>query len=64
VIVNSDRYPPPPHDYIAQVEVAVGILMELRGWDPEAARARLVLAANHAHTSAEGVARALLSLYP
>jgi AmiR/NasT family two-component response regulator len=47
-----------------QVETAVGVLMELRGWDPPVARARLILAAVRADAPVESLAQAILSLYP
>lgn len=52
-----------PATLIARVEVAVGVLMELRGWDPSTSRAHLVLAADRADAPVEKVAAALLSLY-
>jgi hypothetical protein len=64
VIVSLDFYPAPPHDYVPQVEIAVGVLMELRRWDATAARGRLLLAASNANTSTVSLARAILSFYP
>ena len=49
--------------FIARVEVAVGMLMELRGWDSSTARAHLILAAQRAETPVAQVATALLVLY-
>ena len=51
------------HHLDARVEVAVGMLMELRGCDPATARAHLVLAADRADTSVDKMAAALLALY-
>ena len=48
---------------IAQVEVAVGILMELRGVDSSTARTHLFAAAHRAETTVETVAAALVALY-
>ena len=48
---------------IARVEVAVGMLMELRGWDSSTARAHLNAAAHRAETPVERVATALVVLY-
>ncbi|MGZ4531820.1 MAG: ANTAR domain-containing protein [Mycobacteriaceae bacterium] len=56
---SSDR----PVTLIARVEVAVGMLMELRGWDSSTARAHLGVAADRADAPVEEVARALLALY-
>jgi hypothetical protein len=42
--------------------MAVGVLMELCGWEPTKARARLLVAANSAGTSVEALATALLVL--
>ena len=39
---------------IARVEVAVGMLMELRGWDSSSARAHLISAADRADAPGEG----------
>jgi hypothetical protein len=47
-----------------QVEVAVGALMELRGWDATKARFRLTQAALRTDSEVESVARAILALYP
>jgi AmiR/NasT family two-component response regulator len=47
----------------AQVETAVGVLMELRGWDEFSARAHLIVAADRADTPVEKVAPALSALY-
>ena len=52
-----------PAALIARVEVAVGMLMELRGWDSSTARAHLVLAADRADAPVEKVAAALVALY-
>lgn len=56
---SSDR----PATIIARVEVAVGMLMELGGWDSSVARAHLVAAADRADVPVERVATALLALY-
>ena len=47
----------------AQVETAVGILMEVRGWEAISARAHLIVAADRANTPVEKVALALSALY-
>lgn len=47
-----------------QVERAVGVLMELRGWNSTTARSRLISAAVRADTPVERVAKAILSLFP
>ena len=52
-----------PVALIAHVEVAVGVLMELGGWDSSTARAHLVLAADRSDAPVEKVAAALLALY-
>jgi AmiR/NasT family two-component response regulator len=52
-----------PPALIVRVEVAVGMLMELRGWDSSTARAHLIAAAGRADTPVEKVATALLVLY-
>jgi hypothetical protein len=49
---------------LAQVETAVGVLMELCGWDSTTARARLLTAAVIVDTPVETVATALLVLGP
>jgi hypothetical protein len=56
---SSDR----PDTLIARVEVAVGMLMELRGWDSSTARAHLDVLADRADMPVENVATALLALY-
>jgi hypothetical protein len=48
---------------IARIEVAVGMLMEFRGWDPSTARAHLVLASVRADTPVDKVATVLVALY-
>ena len=52
-----------PVAMIARVEVAVGMLMELGGWDSTTARAHLVAAADRADAPVETVAAALVALY-
>jgi hypothetical protein len=47
-----------------QVETAVGVLMELCGWDATTARSRLITAAVIVDTPVETVATALLVLGP
>jgi hypothetical protein len=49
---------------LAQVETAVGVLMELCGWDATTARSRLLTAAVTVDTPVETVATALLVLGP
>jgi hypothetical protein len=49
---------------LAQVETAVGMLMELCGWDSTTARSRLLTAAVIVDTPVETVATALLALGP
>lgn len=49
-------------DAWVQVERAVGVLMELCGWDAEKARARLVSAAVSANAPVETIAEAILAL--
>jgi hypothetical protein len=56
---SSDR----PDAFLARIEVAVGMLMEIRGWDSPTARANLILAADRADAPVETVAAALLALY-
>jgi AmiR/NasT family two-component response regulator len=48
----------------ARVETAVGVLMELCGWEANEARSRLVSAAASADAPVETVAEALLALGP
>ena len=48
----------------AQVETAVGVLMELCGWDANKARSRLVGAAVSVDAPVETVAKAVLALGP
>jgi hypothetical protein len=42
--------------------MAVGVLMELCGWEPTTARARLLVAADSVGTSVEAIATAILVL--
>jgi AmiR/NasT family two-component response regulator len=49
-------------DTRARVETAVGVLMELCGWEPDEARSRLVSAAASAETPVETIAKAILAL--
>ena len=51
-------------DARARVEIAVGVLMELCGWEATTARSHLVLAALSAGTPVETVAEAILALVP
>jgi AmiR/NasT family two-component response regulator len=51
-------------DASARVETAVGVLMELCGWDATEARSRLVSAAVSANATVDTVAEALLALSP
>jgi hypothetical protein len=60
---RSDAPSARPAVHIAGVEVAVGVLMELRGWDSSTARAHLVMAADRADAPVETVAAALVALY-
>ena len=46
----------------ARVEIAVGVLMELCGWEATKARSHLVLAAHSAGAPVEKVADAILAL--
>jgi AmiR/NasT family two-component response regulator len=48
----------------ARVETAVGVLMELCGWEANEARSRLVSAAADADAPVETVANALVALRP
>jgi hypothetical protein len=48
----------------AQVETAVGVLMELCGWDSSTARSRLIAAAVIVDAPVETIATALLALGP
>lgn len=48
----------------AEIETAVGVLMEYRGWDATKARSRLDAAAAAADVAAHGLARAVLALVP
>jgi AmiR/NasT family two-component response regulator len=49
-------------DARARVETAVGVLMELCGWEANEARSHLVSAADSADAPVETVASALLAL--
>jgi hypothetical protein len=60
---RSDAASEQPVALIARVEVAVGMVMELRGWDSSTARAHLMVAADRADAPVEKVATALLALY-
>jgi AmiR/NasT family two-component response regulator len=60
LVPEQDR----PDDGGALVQTAVGVLMELRGWDASRAGARLALAAVRAKAPVESLAQAILSLYP
>jgi hypothetical protein len=51
-------------DAHARVEMAVGVLMELCGWDAITARSRLLLAAVSVGASVEQVAEIILVLGP
>jgi hypothetical protein len=51
-------------DASARVETAVGVLMELCGWDATKARSRLVSAAASVDAPVETVAGAILALEP
>ena len=51
-------------DARARLETAVGVLMELCGWEATKARSRLVCAAASANAPVETVAEALLALGP
>ena len=53
-----------PFDARARVEIAVGVLMELCGWEATKARSRLVSAALSAGAPVETVAEAILALVP
>jgi AmiR/NasT family two-component response regulator len=44
--------------------VAIGVLMELRGWDATKARFRLTEAALRTDSEVDSVAQAILALYP
>ena len=48
----------------ARVEMAVGVLMELCGWEAARARSRLLSAAVRANAPVEKVATAVLALGP
>jgi AmiR/NasT family two-component response regulator len=48
----------------ARIETAVGVLMELCGWEATAARSRLISAADRADAPVETVAQAILALAP
>jgi hypothetical protein len=54
--------PDRPFDAWMQVETAVGVLMELCGWEAATARARLVSAAVSANAPVETIAEAILAL--
>jgi hypothetical protein len=62
--MSSSRDPHRPSDLYAQVEVAIGVLMELRGWDATKARFRLTDAAARTDSEVASVAQAILALYP
>jgi hypothetical protein len=47
-----------------RVEIAVGVLMELCGWDATKARSRLISAADHAEAPVETAADVILALVP
>jgi AmiR/NasT family two-component response regulator len=49
-------------DARVRVEMAVGVLMELCGWEANEARSRIVSAAASADAPVETIAKALLSL--
>jgi hypothetical protein len=51
-------------DATARVEIAVGVLMELCGWEANKARSRLVSAAVNADTPVTTVAETILALGP
>ena len=63
-IVYRDWDPESSYDSQANVETAVGVLMQRHGWNSVTARTRLVLAAAIAEVSVVGLARALLAFYP
>ena len=62
--MSSSRDPDRPRDRYVQVEVAIGVLMELRGWDSTKARFRLTEAAVRTDSEVDSVAQAILALYP
>lgn len=64
MIVTFVWNPAQPLDARAQVETAVGVLMELCGWEAPKARTRLVSAARGADAPVATVAAALLALGP
>ncbi len=47
---------------LVRIENAVGVLMELCGWDATKARSRLISAAAEADTTVQQVANAILAL--
>jgi hypothetical protein len=51
-------------DANARVEIAVGVLMELCGWEAATARSRLLLAAVSVDAPVEHVAEIVLTLGP
>lgn len=51
-------------DARTRIETAVGVLMELCGWEANKARSRLIYAALSADASVEKVATAVLALCP
>jgi hypothetical protein len=53
-----------PFRCVAPVETAVGVLMELCGWEANKARSRLISAADRADAPVETVAEAILALCP
>jgi hypothetical protein len=64
VVVTFVWDPGRPCDAWVQVETAVGVLMELCGWEAAKARARLVSAAVSANAPVETIAAAILALGP
>jgi hypothetical protein len=51
-------------DARARIETAVGVLMELCGWEANKALSRLIFAADRADAPVETVAEAILALGP
>jgi AmiR/NasT family two-component response regulator len=64
VIVTLVWNPDQALDARARVETAVGVLMELCGWEATEARSRLVSAADSVDAPVETVAGAILALSP
>jgi hypothetical protein len=63
VSVHYDGADQPSYGW-ARVEMAVGVLMQLGGWDPLTAQARLARSADRLNLPVVTVARGILGLFP